>query len=91
MNAKPTRSKPLALCGQPVNGDPCWRLQGHHGNHVSQRYAVPLGRPLAVVSAGGVLVASYQAFQISTAQAYVRNSGGHIVNIKTDLVLGGTS
>lgn len=80
------RVRPKTLCGERttggVNPNPCWRLQDHHGKHVNQRYRVPADRPLAVVAADGVLVATYRAFQIETAKDYIRRSGGHAVDVR---------
>lgn len=70
-----------------VNPNPCWRLAGHHGKHVNQRYALPEDRQLAVVAEDGVLVASYQGFQLTTASEYVRHSGGHVIDVKAWRVL----
>jgi hypothetical protein len=78
-----TRSRLKVLCGTATPDGRCWRLVDHHGKHVNQRYQVPPGRPLAVVSDGGVLVASYRSFQISMAANYVKSSGGHVVDVRT--------
>jgi hypothetical protein len=77
--------KPKVLCGKPTAEDgPCWRLQDHASKCVSQRYAVPRGRPVAIVAHDGVLVASYQAFQLSSVQAYIKTSPGtHAIDVKT--------
>lgn len=74
--------RPRFLCDKPTTDGPCWRLSGHQGKCVNQRHQVPADRPLAVVSEGGVLVASYQAYRLSRAQSYVRFSGGHVVDVR---------